>query len=45
MRVGRRFATLASASSPQPVLAVKLDEVTCLPLCEAAKGIVSEDAR
>ena len=44
MRAGAGLVTLASASSLQPVLAVKLDEVTCLPLCEAGKGIVSEDA-
>jgi NAD(P)H-hydrate epimerase len=44
MRAGAGLATLAAASSLQSVLAVKLDEATYLPLAEAGKGIISEDA-
>ncbi len=44
MRTGAGLVTLAAASGLQPILAIKLDETTFLPLAEAGKGIVSEDA-
>ncbi|MDD4874593.1 MAG: NAD(P)H-hydrate dehydratase, partial [Dehalococcoidales bacterium] len=44
LRVGAGLVTLAIASSLQPILAGKLNEVTYLPLSESVKGVISGDA-
>lgn len=44
IRVGAGLATLATASSLQPILASKLIEVTYLPLPESEPGIISPKA-
>lgn len=44
IRVGAGLATLATATSLQPVLAAKLTEVTYLPLPESLPGIISPGA-
>jgi hydroxyethylthiazole kinase-like uncharacterized protein yjeF len=44
LRVGAGLVTLATATSLQPILAVKLTEVTYLPLPEAQRGIISPSA-
>jgi len=44
IRVGAGLATLATATSLQPILASKLTEVTYFPLPESHPGIISPDA-
>jgi NAD(P)H-hydrate epimerase len=43
-RVGAGLVTLSTASSLQPILAAKMDEVTYVPLPESAAGIISPKA-
>jgi len=44
LRVGAGLVTLATATTLQPILAVKLTEVTYLPLPEAQRGVIAPAA-